>query len=148
MNFMLKYLLVIVLEYLLNGRRRHSVNGSPMYPLRQVQVGTCARTAHCALMPQVPGHGSRHLLRWHALFDGQSELTTHSGRHATYGSPKYSGMHWQAAARLRSLHRALDPHGEGLHGLIASTLGGTEKNPHENILIRTLYTLLYASCSI
>ena len=61
-----------------------------------------------------------HLLFLHALLDGQSELTTHSGRHATYGSPKYSGMHWQAAARFLSLHRAFEPHGEGLQGSMTS----------------------------
>ena len=113
--------------YLLRGLRLHSTKGSPMYPSKQVQVGTWFRTLHCALIPQVPGQGSTHLFRWQALLDGQSELTTHSGRQATYGSPKYSGIHWQAAARLRSLHTALDPHGEGWHGLITSGIGGPRK---------------------
>lgn len=36
-------------------------------------------TWQIAFCPQVPGQGSWHLLRMQALFDGQSELSTHSG---------------------------------------------------------------------
>ena len=50
-------------------------------------------TVHSAFIPHVPGQGSIHLFLWHALSEGQSEFTTHSGLHATYGSPKYSGIH-------------------------------------------------------
>ena len=57
------------------------------------------------------------------MSEGQSELTTHSGRQATYGSPKYSGRHWQAAALFLSLHTALEPHGEGLQGSIGLVTG-------------------------
>ena len=55
---------------------------------------------------------------------GQSALMVHSGRQATYGSPKYSGMHWQAAARARSLQMALSPQGVGLQGSITSVGAG------------------------
>ena len=75
------------------GLSLHDVKGSPMYPSMQVQIGIWFLTLQIALTPQVPGHGSMHLFLWHALLEGQSELTTHSGRHATYGSPKYSGIH-------------------------------------------------------
>ena len=104
----------------------HAVKGSPIYPGIHVQLGTWFLTSHWALIPQVPGQGSTHLFRWQALFDGQSELTTHSGRQATYGSPKVSGLHWQAAARLRSVQKALVPQGEGLQGSITSVGAGTK----------------------
>ena len=92
----------------------------------QVQIGMWFLTWHSALMPQVPGHGSIHLFLLQALLEGQSEWTTHSGRHAMYGSPKYSGIHWHEAADLCLLQTAFDPHGDGLHGSITSTLGGTK----------------------
>ena len=44
----------------------------------------------------------------------------HSGRHATYGSPKYSGIHWHAAALDLSVQTAFEPHGVGLQGSITS----------------------------
>ena len=75
------------------GASLHEVNGSPIYPTMQVQDGTWFNTLHSALIPHVPGQGSIHLFLWHALSEGQSEFTTHSGLHATYGSPKYSGIH-------------------------------------------------------
>lgn len=52
---------------------------------------------------------------------GQSELMTHSGRHSTYGSPKYSDMHLHEAARLRSSQTAFKPQGLGRHGCIGSS---------------------------
>ena len=96
-------------------------------------------------MPHVPGQGSMHLFLWHALFEGQSELTTHSGRHATYGSPKYSGIQRHDPASLCLVHTALDPHGDGLQGSIISTLGGTKifKLYHKsNLAINVLHVVL------
>lgn len=61
----------------------HAVKGSPMYPSMQVQDGTWFKTLHTALIPHTPGQGSMQCSCWHALLEGQSELTTHSGRHAT-----------------------------------------------------------------
>lgn len=58
-----------------------------------------------------------HLLRVHALFEGQSELYMHSGRQLSYGFPIYSGKQTQEPAPLRSLHMAFVPHGEGTQGL-------------------------------
>lgn len=69
-------------------------------------------TSHNAFCPHVPGQGSVHLLRMHALFLGHSGLTTHSGLHPTYGSPWYSGL--QVHTPLSQ--RALDPQGDGLQG--------------------------------
>merc|ERR1711962_1037476 len=79
-------------------------------------MGTWLLTLQIALTPQVPGQGSMHLFLWHALLEGQSECTTHSGLHATYGSPKYSGIHLQDPAFLCLLHTAFEPHGDGLQG--------------------------------
>ena len=52
-----------------------------------------------------------------ALFDGQSEFKTHSGRHPSYGFPMFSGKHEHEPAPFCSLHTALGPHGEGMHGV-------------------------------
>lgn len=56
------------------------VNGSPVYPGMQVQEGKWLTTWQLAFWPQVPGQGSWHLFLMQALFEGQSELRTHSGR--------------------------------------------------------------------
>lgn len=66
---------------LLGCGRWQEVNGFPVYPGRQAQVGAWLGTVHSALMPQVPGQGSLHLLLTQALFLGQSEFVTHSGLH-------------------------------------------------------------------
>ena len=114
--------------YLRSGLSLHSVKGSPTYPTVHMQIGTWLTTRQIALTPHVPGQGSVHLLFWHALFEGQSELTKHSGRQATYGSPKYSGIHWQAAALwFWSMQSAWDPQGEGLQGSCDSVGTGTIK---------------------
>lgn len=76
-------------------------------------------TSQRALLPHVPGQGSRHLLRRHARSRAHSGFTTHSGRHPSYGLPVYSGRHEQAPSR----QMALGPHGDGLQGSLAS--GGT-----------------------
>lgn len=56
-------------------------------------------------------------------------FSTHSGLHPVYGSPVYSGKQTHDPAPLRSLHTALAPQGEGLHGFLgASTGGGGAKN--------------------
>jgi hypothetical protein len=53
-------------------------------------------TLQLALMPHRPGQGSWHFLLMHARSEGQSELTTHSGRQFG-GEPIISGRqeHWQ-----------------------------------------------------
>lgn len=77
-------------------------------------------TVQSALSPHTPGQGFLHLLLVHALSRGQSEFVTHSGLQLVYGSPKYSGKHVQAPTPFLSLHIALAPHGDGLHGLTCS----------------------------
>lgn len=62
-------------------------------------MGMWLITSHIASWPQVPGHGSTHLLRRQALSWGQSELRTHSGLQPEYGSPWYSGRHVQIPLR-------------------------------------------------
>lgn len=52
-----------------------------MYLFGQVQIGLCLTTMHFASIPQDPSHGLIHFWLLHALSEGQSELTTHSGRH-------------------------------------------------------------------
>lgn len=56
------------------------LNGSPVYPEIQVHDGKWFITWQSAFCPQTPGHGSWHLFLTQALFEGQSELRTHSGR--------------------------------------------------------------------
>ena len=115
------------LLYLRFGFNLHAVNGSPIYPSKQMHTGIWFLILHLALIPHSPGQGSTHLFLWQALLDGQSELTTHSGRHATYGSPYISSIHWHAAARALCWQKAFEPHGEGLHGSTFSVtiLGGS-----------------------
>lgn len=94
----------------------HKANAFPDIPGGQLHIGTWLYTLQIAFCPQVPGQGSAHLFRIHALLRGQSVFKTHSGRQPEYGSPRYSGIHVQ----MPSLHWALDPQGEGLHGFIGS----------------------------
>ena len=52
----------------------------PVIPGKQLHIGIWLYTLHCAFSPQVPGHGSTHLLRMQARDKGQSLLRMHSGR--------------------------------------------------------------------
>ena len=73
-----------------------TTNAFPEVPDGQVQTGIWFTTEHNAFWPQVPAHGSLHLLLIQALSLGQSEFKTHSGRQPKYGSPWYSGRQIQA----------------------------------------------------
>lgn len=55
------------------------VNGFPVYPSRQVQVGVWLTTVQSALTPHEPGQGSVHFWRMHAKLLGHSALIVHSG---------------------------------------------------------------------
>jgi len=44
----------------LRGSGEHNLNGSPMNPGRQMQLGAWLTTRQSAFRPQVPGHGSLH----------------------------------------------------------------------------------------
>lgn len=94
----------------------HSTKAFPVIPGGQVQIGTWFDTIHMELTPHVPEQGSRHFCLIHALFLGQSEFKTHSGRQLWYGSPWYSGM--QVHTPL--LQTVFCPHGLGLQGSSAT----------------------------
>lgn len=88
-------------KYLRNGK--HLVKGSPVNPDWQAQMGLWFLTLHCALIPQVLGHGSLHLWLMQAWFGEHSELTMHSGRQFG-GLPLKFGRHEHTALLLTSLH--------------------------------------------
>lgn len=81
-----------------------------------MHIGEWLITWHSAFWPQVPGHGSLHLLRIHALLDRHSEFITHSGLHPSYGFPKNSVRQEQDPAPFCSLQIAFIPHGDGSQG--------------------------------
>jgi hypothetical protein len=83
----------------LRGTDLHCTNGLPDVPCGQLHIGMWFTTSHVAPWPHVPGQGSAHLFRIHALSLEQSVLSTHSGRQPEYGSPWYSGMHVQTPSR-------------------------------------------------
>jgi len=56
----------------------------------------------------------------HALFDGQSVLSTHSGLQPSYGLPMYSGKQVQDPAPFCSRQMAFAPQGEGVQGVAIS----------------------------
>lgn len=90
--------------------------GFPVKPCMQIHIGEWLIVWHWALIPQVPGQGSRHLFCWHILLEGQSVLTEHSGRHPSYGFPEYPDEQTHDAALFRSLQMALLPQGDGVQG--------------------------------
>ena len=100
-----------------------NLNGSPVYPGSQVQIGLWFWALQVACVPQTPGQGSTHFWLTQALSVGHSGLMEHSGLHSMYGFPNISGKHVQDAAPFRSLHSALIPQGDGRHGSIISGLG-------------------------
>lgn len=70
-----------------------------------------------AALPQVPGHGSTHLLRTQERSRGHSELTTHSGLHPVVAaSPLVPLGHVHMALSPTTEHKAPGPHGDGVHG--------------------------------
>ena len=77
----------------------HCTNGLPEVPCGQLHIGMWFTTSHVAPWPHVPGQGSAHLFRIHALSLEQSVLSTHSGRQPEYGSPWYSGRQVQPPSR-------------------------------------------------
>lgn len=104
-----------------------ALRGSPVKPGLQVQEGAWFIVRHSALIPQVPGQGSLHLLFKQAFERSQSAFMTHSGRQPVYGSPKYSGRQVHDPAPFLSLHKAFAPHGEGLQGILGPSVGATKR---------------------
>lgn len=91
------------------------MNGSPVRPTGQVQIGLWFTVVHRAADPHVWVHGSPHLLLRHAWFDEHSELTIHSGLQLGGESTK-PGWQEHTGLLLISLHMLLGPQGEGVHG--------------------------------
>lgn len=111
----------------LRGTGRQTEKGSPVNPLRQVQMGLWLITWQSAFCPHVPGHGSAHFRLTHALRAGHSELTTHSGLQPG-GEPTYSGRQEHIAWPLFTLHWLFGPHGDGLHGLVGTSCTAKTNN--------------------
>jgi hypothetical protein len=82
-----------------------------------------------ALRPQTApdAHGSMHFLSWQALSNGQSVLSTHSGRQLTEGSPSNPSIHVHTARPPSTWQYALTAHGLGWHG----SLGGGTAQTHK-----------------
>ena len=70
---------------------------------------------HSVLIPQVPAHGSTHLLFTHALLGEHSECTTHSGLQDG-GVPKYPGRQVHDRCPFISLQIAFGPQGSPAQG--------------------------------
>lgn len=68
--------------FILLSSTKHLTKGSPTNCGGQLHIGLWLITWHFALIPHVPGQGSIHFWLLHALSCVQSELITHSGRHA------------------------------------------------------------------
>lgn len=98
----------------------HLINGSPVYPWGQLQIGLWFLTWHLALIPQVPGHGSTHFWLLQASFWGHSLLVTHSGLQEG-GAPIYPGTQEQTAWPFTWRHWEFGPQGEGWHGFVSSS---------------------------
>lgn len=101
--------------------KRHLMNGLPVCFEGQLHTGLCFTTWQSARTPQVPGQGSMHFWLTQAFCNEHSKLVTHSGLHAG-GLPKNPGMQEQTACPFISLHWLLEPHGDGLQGLITSEI--------------------------
>lgn len=95
------------------GVWKQTVNGSPVKPFLQEQIGLCLMTLQFEFLPQEPGQGSWHFWFKQARLREQSELVTHSGRHAG-GLPMKIGRQEQTAWLLLTRHWLLGPQGDGL----------------------------------
>lgn len=93
------------------------MKGSPVKPFKQLQIGLWFTTWQRALIPQVPGQGSKHFWLIQAKFNAHSELIIHSGLQDG-GVPIQLGWQEQTAYLFTSLHILYGPHGDGLHGSI------------------------------
>lgn len=94
------------------GIRVQMVNGSPVCPSSQLQIGKWFSTWQRALVPQDPGQGSRHLLLMHARGLLHSELITHSGLQFG-GTPIKSGKQEHEGVSPIIWQTELGPHGDG-----------------------------------
>lgn len=95
------------------------MNGSPVYPDGQVQIGECIVVRQTACAPHEPGHGSRHFSLRHASVGGQSAELRHSGRQLG-GSAIIGGRHEQCATVPCARHTLFGPHGFGEQGSVST----------------------------
>ena len=94
----------------------HNVNGSPVKPDGQTQLGMCTTTWHSALAPQDPGQGSWHFWLMHARWLAHSLLIIHSGRQPG-GAPTYPATQLQdGLSSTDTWHCEFGPQGDGWHG--------------------------------
>lgn len=81
----------------------HPLNGSPVSPGLQLQIGEWLNTSHLAFMPHEDTHGSMHFWLTQARVGAHSDETTHSGRQL--GDPPLNpGKHEHTAWSLMSRH--------------------------------------------
>lgn len=99
----------------------HTVKGLPLYPGAQLQIGLWLTTIHFVFNPHGLGQGLIHLWSLHASWDGQSELTTHSGRQPG-GLPTYVGKQEHTGCPDTSLHWLLGPQGDGEQTFLSSVI--------------------------
>ena len=106
----------------LTGIGSHWWKGSPSYPRLHVQIGLWLMTAHCALMPQDPGHGFLHFWLIQARSREHSDDMMHSGLQPEAGLPKNPGTQVHTGRPSTASQREFGPHGLRSHG---SSLGST-----------------------
>lgn len=98
----------------------HLINGSPVKPNSQLQIGLWFTTWHLALSPQTLSHGFLHFWLMQDLSSGHSELTKHSGWQFG-GEPIISGKQLHTAWLSSSRHWLFRPQGDGVHGVSGGT---------------------------
>lgn len=91
------------------------LNGSPVYPSGQVQIGIWFTTAQLAPTPHEPGQGSEHFVRIQARWLGHSECIVHSGLQLG-GVPINVDRQEQDGFPLILRHSEYGPQGDGRHG--------------------------------
>lgn len=95
----------------------HWLNGSPVYPDLQVQVGMWFCTLQSVFEPQDPIHGSLHLSDIQDNVEGQSEFTAHSGRQLGGDPMKFTRQEQDGCSPI-GLHSEFGPQGDGTQGFI------------------------------
>lgn len=93
----------------------HLINGSPLKPNSQLQIGLWLTTWQRACNPHTPSHGFLHFWFTHDRSSAHSELTKHSGRQFG-GAPIISGKQLHTAWLFNSRHWLFRPQGIEAHG--------------------------------
>lgn len=101
------------------GSRVHWVNAFPVNPSLHVQIDKCVITWQFALIPQEPGHGSRHFWLMQAKLLAHSSFIVHSGLQLG-GLPSKLAWQEQDGIPLRLRQTEFGPQGDGMHGSLSS----------------------------